>query len=205
MENKWLTWARKILTISQAGLTYCENIYDKERYEQLKDITAEIFAAYTDVDKDGFKAAFPDDAGYLTPKLDIRAAIFKDNKILMVREKSDKCWALPGGWADVGLSPSENIIKEVKEEAGFDIKPLKLISLFDKKCHPHPPYTFSTYKITFLCEITGGTGTIGTETDELGFFASDNLPPLSQTRNTYDQIKQIFEFCKEPEKSAVFD
>lgn len=204
MENKWLEWARKMQTIAQAGLTYSDNIYDVDRYNSLKDLCYEIMSEYTKIDKQKITDLLIEE-GYPTPKVDIRAVIFKEGKILLVQEKSDKCWSLPGGWADIGLSPSEVATKEVREEAGFEIKPVKLLGVFDRKCHPHPPSLFYAYKIILLCEIVGGEAKLGVETCGVDFFSINNLPPLSKTRNTKSQIEIIFEYLKNPNKEPFFD
>ena len=139
MENYWLETAKKLQALAQSGLAYCNNQYDIERYEELRNISADIMAKYADIEIKTVKDLFCNETGYQTPKVDIRGAVFKDNKILMVREKLDGAWALPGGWADIGLTPMEVAVKEIKEEAGLEVKPIRLLAVFDKKRHPHPP------------------------------------------------------------------
>lgn len=143
MEPKWLEWAKQLQSAAQAGLAYSKDIYDIERFEEIRKISVDIMAHHTGIDKRIIKDVFAGDTGYPTPKVDIRAAVFKDQSILMVREKSDGRWALPGGWADIGISPGETAVKEVKEESGIDVKPVKLLAVMDKKCHSHPPSTFT--------------------------------------------------------------
>lgn len=133
MEQKWLEWAKEIQSIAQAGLTYSKDVYDLERFEQLRNLSIEIIASHTELDKKIIKNLFANDTGYQTPKVDIRAVVFKENKILMVKENTDGGWSLPGGWGDVGFSPAEVAVKEVREEAGFDVEPIKLIGVLDKK------------------------------------------------------------------------
>src|SRR5690625_2995354 len=156
MEPKWLEWAKQLQSIAQAGLTYSKDKYDLERFEMIRNMSVEILSDHTDIDKTVVKELFASETGYATPKVDVRAVVFRDNKILMVQEESDGAWALPGGWGDIGLSPSEVAVKEVQEESGFDVKAVKLIGIFDKKLHPHPDSPYHTYKIFIQCEITGG-------------------------------------------------
>jgi len=151
------------------------------------------------------KNLFASETGYATPKVDIRAVIFKDNKILMVKENSDGSWSLPGGWADIGLTPSEVAVKEVKEESGFDVKAVKLLAVMDMKCHPHPPSPFHIYKMFIQCEIIGGQPMKGVETSAVEFFAENKLPPLSIARNTQTQIEMAFKHLYNPKESVYFD
>lgn len=205
MSPKWLEWAKQIQSIAQAGIAYSNNDYDLERYEELRNLAVEIMSQYTQVDQAIVKDLFANETGYATPKADIRAAVFKDNKILMVREISDGAWSLPGGWGDIGLTPSEVAVKEVKEESGFDVKPVKLIGVLDKKCHPHPPTPYHVYKILIRCEIVGGKAAESIETSAVGFFGEDNLPPLSIGRNTKSQIKLAFKHLHSPDEPAYLD
>ncbi|MCM3409690.1 NUDIX hydrolase [Metabacillus litoralis] len=206
MEPKWLEWAKQLQAISQAGLTYSKDIYDLERFELIRKISIEILSQHTDVDQEMIKHLFANETGYATPKVDIRGVVFKDHKILMVKENTDGGWSLPGGWGDIGLSPSEVVVKEVKEESGFDVKAVKLIGILDKKCHPHPPSPYHVYKIFILCEIIGGQAKEGIETSAVDFFAEDQLPQLSEERITKSQIqlafKHLYHHSQEP---AAFD
>ena len=192
MEYKWLEWAKQLQSIAQVGLSYSNDVYDLERFELIRQISIEMMSVQTGMDKENIKDLFANETGYATPKVDIRAVIFKDNKILMVRDKLDGDWSLPGGWADVGLSPSEVAIKEVKEESGFDVKATKLLAVLDKKCHPHPPSPFHVYKIFIQCEIIGGQPINGIETTAVEFFSKNEIPPLSIARNTKTQIEMAF-------------
>jgi len=205
LEPKWLEWAKQLQSIAQAGLTYSKDVYDLERFELIRNVSMEIISEHTDVSKTVIKDLFANETGYATPKVDVRSVVFKDNKILMVREKTDGKWALPGGWADIGLTPSEVAVKEVKEESGFDVKASKLIGVLDKKCHPHPPSPNHTYKIFIQCEIIGGQPKEGIETSEVDFFAEKELPTLSIPRNTESQIKLSFKHLHNPQESAYFD
>jgi len=189
---KWIEWAKQLQSIAQAGLTYSRDVYDLERFQQIRDISVEIMSEYTKTDMNTVKDLFANETGYATPKVDIRAVIIKDEQILMVKEKTDGKWALPGGWADIGLSPSEVAVKEVKEECGLDVRAIRLLAVHDKKCHPHPPSPYHVYKLFIECEITGGHATVGVETSEVGYFSENDLPELSIERNTESQIKMAF-------------
>jgi len=205
MEPKWLEWAKRLQAIAQTGLTYGKDVYDIERYEDLRRISVDILAEYTTVPRERIELAFANDPGYATPKTDIRAVAFREGRILLVREKLDGAWSLPGGWADIGLSPSEVAVKETKEESGFDVAPARLLAVLDKKFHGHPPEPYHVYKMFILCEIEGGEAAGGTETSEVGFFGRDELPALSLERNTPAQIRTMFEFLDDPAKSTLVD
>ncbi|HLR68975.1 MAG TPA: NUDIX hydrolase [Virgibacillus sp.] len=205
MEPKWLDWAKQLQSIAQAGLTYSKDVYDLERYRLLRDISIEIMSKHTAMDKEMIRDLFANETGYATPKVDVRAVVFKDEKILMVKEKMDGVWSLPGGWGDIGLTPSEVAVIEVKEESGFNVKAVKLLGVFDKKCHPHPPSPYHVYKIFIQCEIIGGEPQTGIETNAVDFFAEDDLPPLSVARNTETQIQLAFKHLHNPGQPALFD
>ncbi|RIW34001.1 NUDIX domain-containing protein [Bacillus salacetis] len=205
MEHKWMKWAQQIQSISQSGLAFSKDVYDIERYEELKDLSAEIMSEYTTVEKDVIKELFAQEKGYQTPKADVRGAVFEEGRILLVKEKINNKWSLPGGFCDVGLSPSENVIKEIKEESGYEVRYKKLLALLDYYKHPHPPQPFHYYKIFIQCEITGGNPQAGLETSEIGFFEEDALPDLSVDRNTASQIRLLFEFLRDPDKKTVCD
>ncbi|TQR15516.1 NUDIX hydrolase [Psychrobacillus vulpis] len=205
MEPKWLEWAKQLQSIAQAGLTYSKDVYDLERFELIRNISVEILRQHTNIDNKIIKELFANETGYATPKVDIRAVVFKGNKILMVREKNDGNWSLPGGWGDIGLTPSEVAVKEVKEESGFDVKAIKLIAVLDKKCHPHPPSPYHVYKMFIQCEIIGGKPKEGIETDAVEFFTENELPSLSIARNTESQIHLAFKHLHNPQEPVYFD
>lgn len=205
MSVKWLEWAQRIQSLSQAGLTYTKNVYDIERFEELRAISTEIMNEYTGLEMEKLKNLFASEAGYQTPKVDIRGAVFQNGKILLVREIIDDKWSLPGGFCDVGLSPAENIVKEIKEESGFDVAPIKLLALLDMKKHEHPPQPFHYYKVFIHCGIVAGKAEKGIETKDVQFFSENNLPELSLARNTEAQIHMLFKFLKDPLKETVFD
>ncbi|WP_409271846.1 NUDIX hydrolase [Neobacillus sp. SCS-31] len=205
MEPKWLEWAKQLQSIAQAGLTYSKDVYDLERFEEIRKISVEIMSQHTGLDSQIITDLFANETGYATPKVDIRAVVFKENKILMVKEKMDGGWSLPGGWADIGLTPSEVAVKEVKEESGFDVKVVKLIGVLDKKRHPHPPSPYHTYKLFYQCKIIGGHSKEGIETSAVGFFPENSLPPLSIERNTESQIQLAFKHLHNPQEPVWFD
>ncbi|MFP3667822.1 NUDIX hydrolase [Priestia sp. SIMBA_032] len=205
MEHKWLDWAKQLQSLAQAGLAYSKDIYDVERFELIRNISVEMLSQQTGMEMTVIKDLFASETGYATPKVDIRAVIFKDNKILMVKENSDGSWSLPGGWADIGLTPSEVAVKEVKEESGFDVKAVKLLAVMDMKCHPHPPSPFHIYKMFIQCEIIGGQPMKGVETSAVEFFAENKLPPLSIARNTKTQIEIAFKHLYNPKEPVYFD
>jgi ADP-ribose pyrophosphatase YjhB (NUDIX family) len=205
-EMKWLQWSRRLQALAQNGLTYCKDPYDEQRYNELRGIAAEIMAAGAGLNEsasvlEGFKF----EEGYATPKIDIRAAVFDDEKILLVKERSDGLWTLPGGWADVGDSPSLAAIREVKEESGFDVAVKKLAAVYDRDKHEHPPIQHHVFKLFFLCELRGGTAAESVETSGVDFFAEGNLPPLSLTRVIEPQIHHMFEHHRNPALPTSFD
>lgn len=205
MSLQWLEWAQRIQALSQSGLTFATDVYDLERYEELRSISVEIMSEHTGLDMQQVKDLFAGEKGYQTPKMDVRGAVFQHGKILMVKENIDGRWALPGGYCDIGLSPAENITKEIEEESGFIVVPTKMLALLDMKKHPHPPQPFHYYKIFIRCEIVGGEAKSGVETQGVDFFSIDGLPELSLNRNIESQLKLLFEFEKNPAKATVFE
>lgn len=205
MEPKWLSWAKQLQAIAQAGIEYSKDKYDIERFQQIRNLSVEILNEYTEIDNEKIKDLFCNETGYQTPKVDIRGAIFKDDKILLVKESIDGCWSLPGGWAEFNLSIKENIIKEAKEEAGLNVFPKRLIAVLDRNKHNEPPTAYGIYKIFVLCELIGGTFEKNIETEDSGFFSLDELPPLSLERNTKNQISMCFEANGDENFTPVFD
>jgi len=204
-QPNWLKWAKELQSIAQAGLAYSKDVYDLERFEQIRDLSVEIMKHYTDMSHTKIRDLFTNETGYATPKVDIRGVVFKDNKILMVRESEDGKWSLPGGWGDIGFTPSEVAVKEVYEESGFEVKANRLLGVFDKSRHPHPPSAYHIYKLFILCDITGGQAKEGIETSAVGFFGLDELPPLSEGRITTSQIEYLFDCLHNPQKPVYFD
>ena len=205
MEEKWLTWAKKIQSVAQAGLEYSKDKYDRERFQELRDLSCEIMSEYTELSYDKVKDLFCNESGYQTPKVDVRAAVFKENKILLVKESIDGYWSMPGGWAEYNLSVKENIIKECMEEAGAKVKPIKLISILNRNWHVNKQYPYGVYKIFVLCELEEINFKDNIETLEYGFFDLKELPPLSIGRNTEEQVEMCFKFVLDKENSVIFD
>jgi len=201
----WLGWAVELQAIAQAGLAYSKDKYDIERFSRIREIAAEIMSVKSGLPTDIVKDLFCSEAGYQTPKIDTRAAIIDKDKILLVREKSDGLWALPGGWMDVNESVSSNIIKETKEEAGLEVIAERLIAVQDRKKHNHPPYAYGICKIFVLCRRIGGEFLPNTETSESAFFSMDNLPPLSAQRITREQIEMCFSAYRDENWKVLFD
>lgn len=204
-EPKWLEWAKKLQALSQSGLAYSTNRYDIERFEEIREIAVDIINQYTDIDHEKVRDLFASEEGYKTPKVDARAAIFKDNKILLAKEKIDGLWAMPGGWADEDLSLQENIIKESKEEAGAIVKPRRIIAVLDRKKNNPYPFPFGLYKVFVECEYIKGEFEENLETFDAQFFTLDNLPPLSLGRNTKEQIEMCFDTHSKNNHEALFD
>jgi ADP-ribose pyrophosphatase YjhB (NUDIX family) len=201
----WLDMAKRMQALAQSGLEYSDNKYDRDRYQQLRQLSLEIMHDFTELKMDRLVGVFASEQGYQTPKVDVRGVVFRGDQILMVRETIDGNWSLPGGWADIGLPPSEVAVKEVWEESGLVVVPERLLAVLDKKRHNHPPDIFHIYKIFILCRETGGELKGGMETSETGFFGPDKFPPLSVPRITIEQIRLMYEYKNEPRKPAAFD
>ena len=203
--EKWLKWAIEIQSIAQAGLTYSKDDYDIERYKKLREISAEMIKEKSNISLEKVKNIFCNETGYQTPKIDTRAAIFKDNKILLVHENDDT-WALPGGFCDVLESIKTNTIKEVKEETGLDVETVKIISIQDRNKHNKPIYAYGICKIFVLCNTIGGSFKKNIETTETKYFSLDNLPNnLAIAKTTKEQIKMCFEAFNNSNWQTKFD
>ena len=200
-------WVRRLQAIAQSGLTYAKDPYDAERYEQVRTIAAEVAASRSEATAERINDLFSEESGYATPKLDIRAVVLDgEGAVLLVREKEDGLWTLPGGWVDVGESPSEAVEREVKEESGYEVRAARLLAVWDRDKHPHPPLPFHVYKLCFHCELLGGDPLVaGTETDGVGFFRKDTLPELSLGRVTPRQIERLVELATDGERATAFD
>ncbi|MDP3149204.1 MAG: NUDIX hydrolase [Ignavibacteria bacterium] len=196
---------KKIQSIAYAGLEYCENDFDRERYDELKNLSQQLLAELTNSPVEKIQDLFANEVGYQTPKVDVRAVVFRDNKILMVKEKIDGRWSIPGGWADIGYSPSEIALKEAKEEAGAEVKPVRLLAVIDKLKHDYPISPFHIYKLFILCDLMNDKISSGIETTEVNFFALNDLPPLSATRITEEQIQMLFRLWENGSEQVVFD
>ena len=201
---KWLTWAREIFSLSQAGLTYSGNPYDIERYKRLQEITAEIIESQSDHSKESVLESFSMQAGYITPKVDVRGAVIRDGKILLIQEKADGMWAMPGGWADLGNSPASVAEREVWEESGFRVKAEKVVAVMDAN-RIEPFEFYHAYKIIFLCKLLDGEPRSSHETLAVDFFDPTDLPPLSVYRTNDDMLREVFEHVENPNRPAAFD
>lgn len=190
--EKWLKWAIEIQSLSQIGLTYTKDVYDRERYQRLREISAEMLAEKTEVSIEKVKDLFCHETGYQTPKLDTRAAIFRNNKILLVHENNGT-WSLPGGWCDVLESVKSNTEKEVREETGLNVKAVKIISIQDRNKHNKPVYAYGVCKIFVLCEVINGKFVENIETTEIRYFSLQDLPHnLAEEKTNKEQIEMCF-------------
>jgi len=203
---QWLEWAQRLQAIAQTGLEYCRDPFDRERYEAIRHIAADLTSRGSNTPVSIIENLFAAQAGYATPKVDVRAAVFDaQDRILLVREREDRCWTLPGGWADIGYSPGENVVREVKEESGYDVTVRRLAAVYDRNRHGHPPIAFYTYKLFFLCDLSGGIAAHSVETDSVQFFGEHEIPQLSLTRVVPEQIAHMFEHHRHPEWPTSFD
>ena len=204
MQARWLGWAQQILSIAQAGLEYSKNPFDLERYEKLRKLSAEIVADHAKMDVSEAERLFASDKGYQTPKIDVRAIVSEGNRLLLVKENDDQ-WALPGGWAEPGLSLKENVAKEVLEESGMRVRPRRVVAILDRNRNVEDLYPYSVYKIFVTCELLGGEFKPNVETKGAAFFSEDAVPELSQKRNTAEQIRMCFRHLKAEIKDVEFD
>ena len=204
-KENWLQWAIELQSLAQAGLTYGKDIYDRERYERIRGISAEIISEMSDISTEKVKDIFCNEAGYQTPKLDTRAAIFEDGKILLVRENNGK-WSLPGGWCDVNVSVAENAVKEVREEAGLDVVAESIIAIQDRAKHNLPHYAYGICKVFLLCSALGGSFQENSETTGSDYFSETELPELAAEKNSEAQIKMCFDAYRAGDKwKTMFD
>jgi ADP-ribose pyrophosphatase YjhB (NUDIX family) len=207
-ENKsfnWLDIAREVQQLAQTGNAFAVTNYEKDRYKRLSEIVTEIIEHHTQLDKEAVQKVLMEQPGYATPKVDVRSVVIKDNKILLVQESTDNCWAMPGGWADVGDYPSQVAIRETKEESGYDIKPIKIIGVFDANRIGRRLEFFHAFKIIFLCELIGGEAKTSDETPDVKFFSFNELPPLSMNRTNQKHIDEIKLHLEDPERKTYFD
>ena len=192
MEVRWIEWVRRLQAIAQSGLIFSQDPFDRERYEQVCNVAAELLASSTEMDPVLVHNLLQGEQGYATPKIDVRGAVFHENRLLFVQEKSDGLWTLPGGWADVGESPAAAAVREIQEESGFETQVCQLVALYDRNRHEHLPMLFHVYKAFFLCDIVGGSAAPGLETSAVGFFGQEALPQLSTARVTLYQVERLF-------------
>jgi len=198
--------AQRIRALSQTALSYSTNDYEIDRCKEQLVISDRITAIVSGLDEDEIRACYHPVKEYVTPKVDVRSVVFNERgEVLLVRERIDGRWSLPGGWADVGYSPKEVAVKETKEETGLDVRAVRLLAVMDKRCHAHPASPFYIYKIFILCETTGGELTKAFDILDNGFFALDKLPPLSSDRILPEQILLMDKLRRDPQSPAYFD
>lgn len=202
--TEWIETLNKITGLAQTGLYYSKDAYDKERYDQIISYVRTLIDL-KEIDTQDFIADVLQDVGYATPKIDVRAVVFKDNKLLLAKETQDGLWSIPGGWADIGYSAAENAEKEVLEETGLEVKATRLLALTDRRKHPHPAMFLHVYKAFFWCELIGGELKPSIETSEVGFFGRNELPPISTARVTEAQIHHFFELLQGLPEQTDFD
>lgn len=207
MEDRWLTWAKRLQSIASTGSFFAEHSYDAERYGEIAAIANAMLAALGDVPVQRIERLVSDFAkGYATPKIDVRGAVIEGDRILLVQEASDGLWTLPGGYAEVGISPSENVVKEVWEEASIRVSTTGVYGIRHKAKHPYDPDVRDFYKLFFACESLDTTRPApGTETTAAGFFPLDDLPPLSRGRVIEQDLAAAFAFRDDPQRLALFD
>ena len=203
-EENWLRWAVELQSLAQAGLAYGKDVYDLERYTRIREIAAEMLVEPSGLPLERVKDLFCRETGYQTPKLDSRAAIFRDGKVLLVQE-NDGRWSLPGGWVEVDLSVGENTVKEAKEEAGADVVPERLIAVQDRARHNQPLYAYGVCKIFVLCKFLGGRFEKNSETLQSRWFGEDELPALAEEKNTAQQIRMCFQASRDPNWKVQFE
>lgn len=201
---RWVSWAQELQSLAQAGLEYSKDPYDLDRFRRIREIAAEMTAEGTGLPLEQVTGLFCGESGYQTPKLDTRAALFQDGKILLVQERDGR-WALPGGWVDVDQSVRSNTVKEVLEEAGLEAEPLRLIAVQDRNLRNPPPYIYGVCKIFVLCRALGGQFRPNLETLDSGYFPLDALPPLSEEKTTAQQIELCFKAYLDPNWVVPFD
>lgn len=204
-DTKWLEWAQEVQAISQTGLAFVEDHYNRQRYKRLSEIAAEIISEHSNLDYKKLIFDFLHQPGYSTPKVDVRGAISKEGKILLVQEKADGKWCLPGGWADVGESPREMVIREVQEESGLEVQVKKLIGVWDANRSGEPLSHYHAYKLIFECTTTGGTPAPSEETLAVDYFNFSKLPPLSVQRTNKTHLLEIRRHIENGQRASYFD
>jgi ADP-ribose pyrophosphatase YjhB (NUDIX family) len=201
---KWMDWAREIFSLSQSGLTYSGNEYDIERYKRLQAITAEMIANESEITKESALDSFSMQAGYITPKVDVRGAVIRNGKILLIQERADNMWAMPGGWADLGNSPASVAEREVWEESGYRVKAEKVVAVIDAN-RIEPFEFYHAYKLIFLCKLLDGEPRISYETLAVDFFDPNHLPLLSIYRTNENMVQEVFTHIQNPNRPTAFD
>jgi len=202
--SKWIEWAREIFSLSQAGLTYNKNEFDIERYKRLQEISAEMIESQSELSKESVLESFSMQAGYITPKIDVRGAVVHEGKILLIQERMDGKWAMPGGWAELGNAPASVAVREVWEESGYEVKVEKVVAVIDAN-RIEPMEFYHAFKIIFLCNLIGGEARTSHETMGVDFFDPKDLPPLSFYRTNEDMLREVFAHVKDPNRRTYFD
>jgi len=207
MEPQWLQWAKRLQAMAQNGLTFAENPFEIERYEAIREMALEMMAEGAQTDITQLRDIFLADVGYATPKVDVRGVVFRDDALLLVKERRDGGWTLPGGWADIGDSPSEAVIREIDEESGYKTRVIKLLAVYDRsKRNYYVPSPHHIYKLFFQCEVLSGSATTSIETEDVAFFPEHDIPKqLSLGRTTQAQIKRMFEHYRNPDFQTDYD
>jgi ADP-ribose pyrophosphatase YjhB (NUDIX family) len=200
-----LDLCRRLLALAQTGLHFTAEEYDRERYDEVAQIALQLLAMQSERSEEALRSAWFVEDGYATPKIDVRGAVFRGEQVLMVRERVDGKWTLPGGWADVNDGPAHAVQKEIEQETGFTARVVKLAAVYDRNLHGHPHYLFHAWKFFFLCEITGGELRTSYETTEVGFMPLNALPELSTGRATAAQIRRMYEHSLNPQWPTEFD
>ena len=203
-QPKWIEWTREIFSLSQAGLAYSKNEFDLARYKRLQEITAEMIENGSEHSKESVLESFSMQAGYATPKIDVRGAIVHEGKILLIQERTDERWAMPGGWADLGDAPASVAEREVWEESGYRVKAEKVVAVIDAN-RIEPLEFYHAFKIIFLCKLIDGTPRTSNETMAVGFFNMNELPPLSLFRTNEDMLREVFAHVEDPDRRTAFD
>jgi ADP-ribose pyrophosphatase YjhB (NUDIX family) len=202
----WLLWARELQALAQTGLAFSTDPYDLERYQRIRALAAEMFARGSNTPIERIRALFDQESGYATPKVDVRGAVFRDDRILLVQEAQDGRWTLPGGWADVNQTAREAVEREIREESGYQALAIKLAAIYDyRRQGNRHPLPYSIYKVFFVCELTGGEARPSMETSAVDFFSAHELPPLSLGRTNAAQVARMFAHWRDPALPADFD
>jgi ADP-ribose pyrophosphatase YjhB (NUDIX family) len=202
---QWLRWIKRLQAIAQDGLTYSNDDYDLGRYEQLRGLASEMLAAHSTGTLEDATKLLVLETGPATPKVDVRAVVFREGRILLVKEPDETGWSVPGGWADVGESPSEAASRETLEESGYRVEPVKLLAAYDRDKRGHPPMAYHVYKLVYLCEILDHNPLSDVEAEEARFFGEHEIPELSVTRVTRAQISRFFDQHRDPTLPTDFD
>jgi ADP-ribose pyrophosphatase YjhB (NUDIX family) len=201
----WLRWAQRLQAIAQTGLTYAQDPFDRERYEELRRMAVEVASSSLDVPAEEVRVAFASTLGYPTVKVDVRAVVFREDELLLVRERRSGRWTFPGGWADAGDTPSLAAERETLEESGYRVRAVKLLAVLDKSRHEHPPSIDYTYKVLIACRFEGGDPATSHEIDGVGFFRRGQAPDLDLDRTTPGQVALAWAHHDDPARPADFD